>query len=185
MTNLWQKNKMYETESGLLLTAVSLGVFAHAAPPVEEGKTIFTTRCAGCHNIHKVLTGPALAGVDKRRSLDWIVNFVHSSQAVIKKGDKDAVALFKQFNNIQMPDHSDLTAAQIGNVVEFIKAEASAPVKQKSTAEQKQVNESYMPIEFKNFGFLLSFFSVFALLVGVIILAYKVDRYKKNYFGKV
>jgi cytochrome c2 len=80
-----------------------------AAPPVEEGKSIFQARCAACHNINKTLTGPALAGVDQRRSMDWIVDFVHSSQTVIKNGDKDAVALFKQFNNIPMPDHNDLS----------------------------------------------------------------------------
>ena len=169
----------------LLLAAISLSVFSHAAPPVEEGKAIFTSRCAGCHSIHKTLTGPALAGVDKRRSLDWIINFVHSSQTVIKKGDKEALALFKQFNNIPMPDHADLSAAQIGNVVEYIKAEASTPAKQASTAKQKTTEQSYLPIEFKNFGFLLSFFSLFALLVGVLILAYKVERYKRNYFKEV
>ena len=31
----------------------------------KEGKTIFSTRCAGCHNVNKTLTGPALAGVDQ------------------------------------------------------------------------------------------------------------------------
>ncbi|RYF77504.1 MAG: cytochrome c, partial [Chitinophagaceae bacterium] len=106
----------------LLLPAI----IALATPPVEEGKSIFTTRCAGCHNISKVLTGPALAGVDQRRSIDWIINFVHSSQTVIKSGDKDATALFAKFNNIQMPDHKDLSEAQIKNVVEYIKTEAKA-----------------------------------------------------------
>ena len=97
-----------------------------AAPPTEDGKAIFTTRCAGCHNVNKTLTGPALAGVDQRRSIDWIVNFVQSSQTVIKNGDKDAVALFEKFNKIPMPDHKDLTADKIRSVVDYIKAEASA-----------------------------------------------------------
>src|SRR4051812_39070978 len=79
-----------------------------ASPPAEEGKAIFITRCAACHNINKTLTGPALAGVNERRSIEWIVNFVHSSQSVIRGGDRDAVALFEKFNRIQMPDHSDL-----------------------------------------------------------------------------
>ena len=72
------------------LLLLSLSLFLNAAPPVEEGKSIFQARCAACHNINKTMTGPALAGVDQRRSLDWIINFVHSSQTVIKNGDKDA-----------------------------------------------------------------------------------------------
>jgi len=93
-----------------------------AAPPIAEGKAIFSTRCAGCHNVNKVVTGPALAGVDQRHSIDWIINFVHSSQTVIKGGDEKAVALFEKFNKIPMPDHPDLTAGNIKSIVEYIKS---------------------------------------------------------------
>src|SRR5206468_4896771 len=86
------------------------GITAFANPPSEEGKQIFTTRCAGCHNVNRILTGPALAGVDQRHSIDWIINFVHSSQTVIRGGDKQAVALFEKFNRIPMPDHPDLSS---------------------------------------------------------------------------
>lgn len=161
----------------LLLPAI----IALATPPVEEGKSIFTTRCAGCHNISKVLTGPALAGVDQRRSIDWIINFVHSSQTVIKSGDKDATALFAKFNNIQMPDHKDLSEAQIKNVVEYIKTEAKA-ANAVPVATKTPIEKTYLPIVFQNYGFLLSFFAVFALLIGVTVFAVKVNNYKKAYF---
>ena len=72
-------------------------------PPEEEGKTIFVSRCASCHHVNKTVVGPALSGVDERRSMDWIINFVHSSQTMVKKGDKDAVGLFKKFNSMPMP----------------------------------------------------------------------------------
>lgn len=108
----------------LLFFFVLIALSVYATPPAEEGKTIFTARCAACHNVNKVLVGPALAGVDQRRSIDWIINFVQSSQSVIKKGDKDAVALFEKFNKIQMPDHPDLTADNIKSIVEYIQSEA-------------------------------------------------------------
>ena len=107
------------------LALLCFSTFAWATPPTEDGKAIFTARCAGCHNVSKTLTGPALAGVDQRRSMDWIVNFVQSSQSVIKKGDKDAIALFEKFNKIPMPDHTDLSADKIKSIVEYIKMEAS------------------------------------------------------------
>jgi hypothetical protein len=78
---------------------VSVQLIANPLP--EEGRTIFMSRCAACHSVNKQLTGPALAGVYERRSTDWIVNFVQSSQTVIKRGDKDAVALFE--NSIRSP----------------------------------------------------------------------------------
>jgi len=95
------------------LFAIWAITIVYANPPEEEGKTIFTSRCAACHNVNKVLTGPALAGVDQRRSIEWIVKFVKSSQGLVKSGDKDAVALFQKFNRIAMPDHPDLTADNI------------------------------------------------------------------------
>ena len=112
----------------VILSAIVLFTAFHvfATPPVEEGKTIFSARCAGCHNVNKVVTGPALAGIDERRSIDWIVKFVHSSQTLVKSGDKDAVALFDKFNKIPMPDHTDLTPDKIRSIVEYIKSETVA-----------------------------------------------------------
>src|SRR5256885_16933968 len=103
-----------------------------AMPPAEIGKTIFASRCAACHNINKVVVGPALANVDQRHNIDWIINFVHSSQSVIKSGNKEAVALFNQFNHIQMPDHPDLSPDDIKSVVEYIKSESRASVATKT-----------------------------------------------------
>src|SRR5215218_5164221 len=104
----------------LSVLVIMISLYASANPPVEEGKAIFTTRCASCHNVNKMVVGPALAGVDQRHSIDWIVNFVQSSQTVIRSGDEKATALFAKFNNIQMPDHKDLTAENIKSVVEVI-----------------------------------------------------------------
>ena len=114
----------------LLITTLS----TIAAPPAEEGKAIFTSRCTGCHNVNKMVVGPALAGVDQRRPIDWIVNFVHSSQKVVKSGDPYAVSLFNKFNKIQMPDHPDLTSDNIKSIVEYIKVEAKASAEKPTTS---------------------------------------------------
>ena len=92
-------------------------------PPVDEGKMIFTSRCASCHNVNKVIVGPALAGVSDRHSEDWIIKFVHSSQTVIKGGDKTAVDLYEKFNKVPMPDHPDLSANSIKSILAYIKSD--------------------------------------------------------------
>jgi cytochrome c551/c552 len=168
----------------IILTAtilfVSLSVLA--TPPTEEGKTIFTARCAACHNVHKIIVGPALAGVDQRRPIDWIVKFVHSSQSVVKSGDPYAVALYNKFNKIQMPDHPDLTPDNIKSVVEFIKAEAKSgtgsqpnqPGKTQTTAT------NYVSLVLTNKGLLIAAFALIALLITASLLAITVKQIQRS-----
>lgn len=153
----------------------------NAAPPVEEGKSIFLSRCAACHNINKTLTGPALAGVEQRRSIDWIISFVHSSQTMVKNGDKDAVALYKRFNNIPMPDHSDLSEAQIKNVVEYIKAETKPAGEEKAPfATPAKLRPNYTPLSVNNYGFFLSWLGIIGLLIGVLVFAVQIKEYERS-----
>ena len=151
-----------------------------AAPPVEEGKAIFSARCAACHNVNKVITGPALAGVDQRRSIDWIINFVHSSQTVIKKGDKDAVALFEKFNKIPMPDHPDLTSDHIKSIVEFIKAEASTGSEKAPFNKPGKLRPVYTPLSITNYGFFIGYLAVVTLLIIGLLIAVKVKSMERN-----
>src|SRR5437763_14651730 len=109
----------------LLLFASVIVLYSFATPPNEKGKTLFTSRCAACHNTNKLIVGPALAGIDNRRSIDWIIKFVQSSQTLVKSGDKDAAALFTKFN-IVMPDHQDLKAEDVKDIVDYIKSETVA-----------------------------------------------------------
>ena len=162
----------------LLLFSVTL---TQAAPPVEEGKTIFTTRCAGCHNVNRQVVGPALAGVDQRRSIDWIINFVHSSQTMVNRGDKDATALLKEFNNIPMPDHKDLSDENIKNVVEYIKSEAGAAAKKEAPATTKAaVKESLWQTITGSASWLATFSVLLLLLVASLLLAYSVKQHKRQ-----
>src|SRR5688500_4732787 len=127
-----------------ILIGSSLSVSAN---PIEEGKTIFLSRCAACHNVNKVLTGPALAGVDQRRSMEWITRFIHSSQGLIKSGNKDAVAIYEKFNKIPMPDHPDLTDEHIKSIVEFIKSEAKPVEENKAPfAKPSKKETAYQPL---------------------------------------
>jgi cytochrome c551/c552 len=142
----------------------------NATPPAEKEKLIFTARCAGCHNVNKILTGPALAGVAERRSIDWIVNFVHSSQSVIKAGDTTAVALFNKFNKIPMPDHRDLSAEDIKSVVDFINAETKAPGTDTAPfATPGKLHPSYTPISITNYGFFIVYIAVVLLLASGLV----------------
>jgi hypothetical protein len=123
-----------------------------------------------------------LAGLDERRSIDWIINFVHSSQSMVKKGDKDAVALFEKFNKVPMPDHPDLTEENIKSIVDYIKSE-SKPVNEDKApfAKPSQKKPDYIPLSItKDFGFFISFFVVVFMLIGSLRLAVHVRTLKKD-----
>lgn len=147
-------------------------------PPLEKGKEIFSLRCAACHNVNKQLTGPALAGLHERREFGWIVNFVRSSQKLVKNGDKDAIALFEKFNKIPMPDHSDLSDADIQSIVDYIKAESKPVIAEKAPfAKPGKLMPAYLPLSIqKDYGFFVSFLIVVSLLVIVLLFAVQVSE---------
>jgi mono/diheme cytochrome c family protein len=156
---------------------------AAAVPPSEEGKAIFTSRCAACHNLNKVLTGPALAGVHERRSMDWIVSFVRSSQSMVKQGDQQAVALFEQFNKIPMPDHTDLTEENIVSIVSYIRESGSQAV-QAPFAKPSRLHPVYLPLSLQeDYGFFLGFFAIVGLLIVVLLFAVQVQQYSRAMRG--
>ena len=151
--------------------------FAAAVPPVEEGKSIFTARCASCHNVNKLVVGPALAGVDQRHSMDWIVKFVQSSQSVIKSGDKKAVELFAKFNNIPMPDHTDLSEANIKSVVDYIKS--STVTDTKTVFKPGKIRPAYVPLSIKDYGFFIAFLGLVGLMIASMLMLVKVKEQRR------
>ena len=158
----------------LAATILFFGFSVLAAPPSEEGKTIFAARCAACHNVNKVLVGPALAGVDQRRPIDWIVKFVNSPQSVIKSGDQYAADLLNKYK-VQMPDHADLTADNIKNVVEYIKTESQA-----ANEKPKAVKTDYISMILTNKGLLVSSLALVAILIAALWFVIKTKQVRSK-----
>ena len=164
----------------LLIVSLALSTYSFA-DPIDPGKTIFSSRCAGCHNVNKQLTGPALAGVDERRSIEWIVNFVHSSQTMVKKGDKEAVTLYEKFNKVPMPDHSDLTEKDIKSIVEYIKSEAKPMEENKAPfARPTKKPSNAKPLSLDDYKFFGVFLFAVGLLIAVLLFAVQVNTFQRN-----
>lgn len=149
----------------LFFTALTMAFFSYAQN-AEAGKEIFKTRCTSCHNIEKDLVGPALRDVDKRRSIEWIISFVHASQTKVKSGDTTAVALFNKYNQAIMPDQSDLKDGQIKNIVEYIKTE-SKNLSAASNNSKRPIEQypRYTPIQWTDYWV----WSLFGLILVVIV----------------
>ncbi|MDG2193253.1 MAG: cytochrome c [Polaribacter sp.] len=64
---------------------------------VAEGKIIYKTNCSACHKFKKRYIGPALKGITKRRSPEWIMNMILNPDEMLKK-DPIGKALIKEYN---------------------------------------------------------------------------------------
>src|SRR6478609_3128608 len=107
----------------LLLSITSRLAFADVA----EGEKLFTANCTACHALNEKVVGPALKDVHKRREMAWLTKWIKNSQALVKSGDATAVALYKENNEALMTSFENLSEAQIGSIVEYIKAESEKP----------------------------------------------------------
>ncbi len=107
----------------ILFLGFSLGNSANA----QDGKTLFTSNCASCHNVLKDGTGPALAGVedrwpDKAKLHAWIKN----NQAFLKTGDAYANALYLKYNKTAMNLFPSLSDKEIDAILGYINTTAAA-----------------------------------------------------------
>jgi len=168
------KKKISISVVTLLLT---LCVFS--IPPVDEGKMIFMNRCASCHNVNKVIVGPALAGVTDRHPEDWIIHFVHSSQSVIKGGDKTAIALYEKFNKVPMPDHTDLSPESIKNILAYIKSETKATESIPSFRPDK-IHPQYTPFSSSDYAIFATYLGLVCIMAAAFIALVRVKEIQRE-----
>jgi len=97
---------------------VSLGLSAQEANP-ENGKKLFNANCAACHKLDKKLIGPPLKGVSERRSPEWLKAWIKDNAAFRASGDKDAIAIFNEYNGMAMTAYPQLTDQDIIDIVAY------------------------------------------------------------------
>jgi len=104
---------------GPIILIFALGGVA-AAQSVQEGQTLFSTKCYSCHNIGSGdKTGPDLKGVTARRTKDWLNEFINAPASMNARGDANANQLFRKFSPTVMPDQA-LTQGQIDSILMMI-----------------------------------------------------------------
>ena len=129
------------TLHSVFVTSVILFLSCPPAFAQESDSATFKSVCAVCHTIGGgKLIGPDLLNVQDRHSEDWIINFVQSSQSVIKSGDQYADSIYKAYNQLLMPDHPNLNNAQVKGLIAYIKTQSSMPSTTIAATTQPQGN---------------------------------------------
>ncbi len=114
----------------LFVTCFSLSTFAF------DAEKYFGKVCATCHTIgggDKI--GPDLAGLSKRRKVDWIVKFINYPEGMIngdeeeegyEKADPIAKKVYELYKP-QMMAEQEVTKAQVVAILKYIDAKKKQP----------------------------------------------------------
>ena len=92
---------------------------------IKIGGEIFKANCANCHKVNDDYTGPAMYGLPKRRSRQWIYNFMHNPAGMIRY-DKKARASFETWKPTVMTAFPNLTNNDIDAVLAYTESKGNA-----------------------------------------------------------
>lgn len=116
-------------------TSISTDVVGTAASSSNlalnnQGKALFKTNCASCHNrnMKDDLTGPALAGVEERWNdypKEDLYEWIRNSQRLVQEGHPKAVQLYNEWNKTIMSPFSKLTDEDIEAILFYIEEMSS------------------------------------------------------------
>lgn len=131
----------------IFLTIAALTCFTGSAQNISQGEKTFKSICSACHSIGKgKIVGPDLSDVTIRRNEKWLMNFIRSSQAMVKNNDAIAVKIFNENNKIPMPDQN-LTDAQIKDVLAYVKSMSLASKKQPAKTSSVPKTNAKTPVK--------------------------------------
>jgi len=108
----------------VLLAAVFVlfGTAAHAQGDAAKGEGIFKANCTTCHSIKDRLVGPALGPTVTSETDDkWLTKWIQNNQALIAAKDPKALAIYNQFTQSNMTVFSNLTDADVANVLAYVR----------------------------------------------------------------
>jgi len=115
----------------LLLFSLSFSAMAQDAVDVarqKEGRKLYNNLCASCHKLDRKLIGPALAGVTERRENDWLKAWIKNNAALRASGDRDAIAIFNEYNGSVMSAFPQLSDSQIDDILYYTDVGDPEPV---------------------------------------------------------
>jgi protein SCO1 len=101
------------------------------------GATMFRTRCAACHTLGGGdSVGPDLLGVTNARSRDWLTRYILGPDKMLESKDAVAVALFKKYNKVKMPN-LHLAPIDVKTLLDYFESKAAAAAQSDGSANKK------------------------------------------------
>ena len=116
---IWKSAFVFASLSFLIVTVTQ-------AQDLAEGKTLFKSKCASCHNLATESTGPALT--PKLNELDeaWAIKWIKNWKALVDSGDKQAIEAAAQ-KPTEMSTFPTLSDDQIKSIIAYAKVGEPKP----------------------------------------------------------
>ncbi len=113
------------SRSVLLITCFAFAALAaHAQGDAAKGEAIFKSKCTACHKIDQIMTGPALGPQLTEETDDkYLIKWIQNNQALIAAKNPKALAIFNKFEQKSMTVFSDLTDADVTNIITYVRTE--------------------------------------------------------------
>ena len=130
----------------------------------EDGKALFQSNCAQCHNPIKVVTGPALKGVtDRVPDQKLLHEWIHNNPKVLASGNVYFNNLFNQYGRTPMNVFPNLSDADIDAILKYVDTYAEPMAKTNTSTNAPAPQEDHTVL----FG-IVTF--ILALFVGGLYL---------------
>ena len=85
----------------------------------DEGEVTFNSICSACHKLDQKFIGPALIGVTKRRTPEWIMNMIMNPEQMVKK-NAQAKKLHMEYTSPMV--NQGLTEAETRSILEYFRS---------------------------------------------------------------
>lgn len=105
----------------ILFFAFSLSSFSQEVDEArqKEGKSLYKSLCASCHKLDKKLVGPALGNIEARRDREWLYKWIRNNAELRASGDRDAIAVYEEYNGAAMSAFPQLTDQNIDDILYY------------------------------------------------------------------
>lgn len=98
------------------VSAVTLSELSQES--AHKGKEIFSTKCSACHKLDERYVGPAVKGITKKRSPEWVMNMILNP---VEMTQKDAVAQELLGEFLTQMTFQDVSEADARHVLEYFR----------------------------------------------------------------
>lgn len=130
-----KKSKIMKSIAKRISLIAAISLVTVSVVKGQDGAELYKAKCAACHSVGaNRLVGPGLAGINEKRSQEWLVSWIKDSQAFIASGDADAIAIFEEYNKSPMIPFTDMSDEEIIAVLDYVKSESPSDVASEETA---------------------------------------------------
>lgn len=157
--------------SVFFMVVFSMSSLAQGDP--EKGRTLFNTHCIACHKLDAKSIGPALGKIEEKRTKEWLHKWILNSSKLIKSGDKDAIAIFEEYNKVEMIPYEGILSEQD---IDDILAYTTNPPTEVPVVEQVATEETIPTIEPFQYTKTIIFIAAIVTLLALGFVVFKANK---------